>query len=281
VRLLVSNAADAAVSPDGSRIAFVREGGIWSMARDGSDQRRITKTVAKSNGYPGSKTVEDGDPAWSVDGRRIYFSRMVWKTLTASIFSVRADGTGLRRLTRPPEGTGYGGSGTCHSEPVPLPRGHIVLFDSTSDCLHGFGLSIRAVTSAGRSARVPFRLPPARAIRTGDELLQYAPAPSPGGRLLAEALIDSDASDVSHIGKSGIYISSSDGPLPRRIARAAGPSAPAWSPDGAWIAFGRDALTGDHAEICLVRADGASFKVITPTRARVVDGSPAWLPSVR
>ena len=37
-----------AVSPDGTRIAWVRDGDLWTMAADGSDQRRVTATGAAS-----------------------------------------------------------------------------------------------------------------------------------------------------------------------------------------------------------------------------------------
>jgi hypothetical protein len=45
LRLLVRNGADAAVSPVGGRIAFVREDAIWTMRRDGTAQRQLTKPL--------------------------------------------------------------------------------------------------------------------------------------------------------------------------------------------------------------------------------------------
>ena len=91
VRLFVSNAGAASVSRDGQRIAFVRGGEIWAMQRDGSAQERVT---TPQSGW------EAGDPTWSPDGQTLYFSRSAKPYYDRSaIFSVHADGTGLRRLT--------------------------------------------------------------------------------------------------------------------------------------------------------------------------------------
>jgi dipeptidyl aminopeptidase/acylaminoacyl peptidase len=49
-------------SPDGRRLAFVREDEIWIVEADGS---RLTKVVAKPGG--------GRDPRWSPDGRRLAF----------------------------------------------------------------------------------------------------------------------------------------------------------------------------------------------------------------
>src|SRR5436305_9500850 len=42
-RLFLDNAGQAAISRDGKRIAFVRDGGIWTMGRDSSGERQLTK----------------------------------------------------------------------------------------------------------------------------------------------------------------------------------------------------------------------------------------------
>jgi TolB protein len=81
-------------SPGGREIVFVgnptgvANGQLYAISADGSGTpRRVTKSV-----------LYDSTPAWSRDGRWIVFSR--GKRLhNFSLYLVRADGSGLRRLT--------------------------------------------------------------------------------------------------------------------------------------------------------------------------------------
>jgi Tol biopolymer transport system component len=72
--------AGAAWSPDGRRIAFSRDGELWVMRSDGSQQRALG--------------VRGAGPAWSPDGRRIAFTRV------GDVNVVDADGTNLRTVTQ-------------------------------------------------------------------------------------------------------------------------------------------------------------------------------------
>ena len=89
----------AAWSPDGKRIAFVRDPGtpeppfeaeIWVMRSDGSGQIQLT-----------SNEVGDFDPAWSPSGRRIVFGRDPDEMgpIDSELWVMRADGSGERQLT--------------------------------------------------------------------------------------------------------------------------------------------------------------------------------------
>ena len=75
-------------SPDGSRIAYARTGAIYVANGDGSGERRLT-TMREPVSFP----------ARSPDGRTIAISAST-DAYNADIFLVRADGSGLRRLTR-------------------------------------------------------------------------------------------------------------------------------------------------------------------------------------
>jgi dipeptidyl aminopeptidase/acylaminoacyl peptidase len=91
------NSFDPAVSPDGSKIAYTRSGGIWVMNADGSNQVRLTT---------GPEGSSDTDPDWSPDGRRIVFDRFVQDAGGAAdsdIFVMNADGSGLTPVTSGPE----------------------------------------------------------------------------------------------------------------------------------------------------------------------------------
>jgi Tol biopolymer transport system component len=79
--------SNPAVSPDGSRIAYEFLRGIYVMNADGSGQRMLTD----------GSTATDEDPAWSADGTRIAFSRN-----GADIWTINADGSNPTNLTNTP-----------------------------------------------------------------------------------------------------------------------------------------------------------------------------------
>lgn len=95
-RRITSGGADElapAWSPDGKRIAFARfqtdgRGALWTMAPDGSHQRRLT-TPAFNSGFL---------PIYTPDGRHIVYESSKGG-LVAAVWIMNADGTNQRRLT--------------------------------------------------------------------------------------------------------------------------------------------------------------------------------------
>jgi len=272
-RLLARNAAGAAVSPDGRRIAFTRGGAVWIMQRDGSQGKRLVRAAS--------------GPAWSPDGETIYFSRWVESDLGESLFSIRDDGTRLVPLTRA-EGEADMDPERPHScwqyhqDPSPSPDGRSVAFTEDPNACWG-RTHIRAVSPEGRPLQLPFRL---LSDDTDTFTANHAAAWSPDGRQLAYG-----GYGVGN--EAGLYVSRSDGSPTRRLA--AGDN-PAWSPDGEWIAFNASRPPGRYpanSGIWLVRADGSDQHTVTrpapcadfsagtpapPTRCSSYY-APAWLPA--
>lgn len=275
VRLLVRNGGDPAASPDGKHIAFAREGAIWVMSREGSAQHRLTRPTTKPK-----RRVFDDKPAWSPDGRKLYFSRFVddWvrDSTEGSLYSIRPDGTNVRRLTR--SMTGGSPHSECHTGPAPSPDGRLIAYVEWDDCEHGYGASIETVTTSGRRARLPF----IRDFPSPDSCINEEfsfqdcvdPAWAPDGQQLAFWAGQIEEPD----GTEGLYVSSSRVRKPQRLVTGYLVGDPAWSPDGTVIAFVRTP-TGGAGDIWLVGANGQGLRRITKTRS--YDGAPAWLPAAR
>lgn len=95
-----------AFSPAGKRIVFSRFAGagqpvggliaLYGMRANGNRAHRVTQKGAPldvANRY------EDLDPQWSPSGKRLVFDRFDNRHGKHAIFTVRVDGTGLRKLT--------------------------------------------------------------------------------------------------------------------------------------------------------------------------------------
>jgi TolB protein len=80
-------------SPDGTRLAFLKNSDLTIAYRDGSGERRVAR---------GSGGLIYVAPAWSPDGRWIAFSTS--RSSRRRLLVVRADGTGLRRVAQASSG---------------------------------------------------------------------------------------------------------------------------------------------------------------------------------
>ena len=78
---------DIKISPDGNLIAFTYKGDIYTVPVDGGKATRVTATP----------DVIESAPIWSPDGNTLAFASSHHGS--ADIFTVRLDGSGLRRLT--------------------------------------------------------------------------------------------------------------------------------------------------------------------------------------
>lgn len=77
---------DAAISPDGSQVAFTYKGDIYAVATTGGRARQITTDKAY-----------DSKPIWTPDGRRIVFNSV--RDGSTDIFICDSTGGNVRRLT--------------------------------------------------------------------------------------------------------------------------------------------------------------------------------------
>ncbi|MDE6793141.1 MAG: DPP IV N-terminal domain-containing protein, partial [Muribaculaceae bacterium] len=78
--------SDVRLSPDGSKVAFVYKGDIYTVASSGGQAARLT-----------DGTAVEANPVWSPDGKRIAFASD--RNGGEDVYIMNADGSGQKRLT--------------------------------------------------------------------------------------------------------------------------------------------------------------------------------------
>ncbi|MEA2155088.1 MAG: TolB protein [Solirubrobacteraceae bacterium] len=230
--------AGAAIGPDGL-IAF-----------ETTDGTRTVKTIDPSAAAADALTLPNlpagsANPAWSADGTMLAFSSTV--TGVASIYVIRADGSGLRQITQ--------GSDPA-IDPTWSPDGRLAFT--------GYSGSARDIYVTDVNAAAPVRL-------TADGLSQQA-AWSPDGTRIA---YETDAT-----GNRDIWLMAPDGSAQQRLTTSANSDSDAdWSPDGRRLAFSSGVPRAYERAIYSIGADGSDLQQLTPSRSRI--GFPAWSPDGR
>jgi Ca2+-binding RTX toxin-like protein len=114
--------SNPAVSPDGSRIAYVNSKNIWMINANGTGNRQLT-TDSKFNDHP----------AWSPDGTKIAFSAGSPTAFDeADIFVMNADGSGKKNLTNT-------ASDLSETDPAWSPDGQKIAYTRSTCDPNGFG----------------------------------------------------------------------------------------------------------------------------------------------
>ncbi|HEY7295144.1 MAG TPA: S9 family peptidase [Dehalococcoidia bacterium] len=275
--------SDAQISPDGSRVAFVRTqldeaqdrylSTIWIVPAAGGEPRQFTT---------GSR--RDTAPRWSPDGRWLAFlsdrPQPGLKSRRPQLYVMPADGGEPLRLTGLKGGAG---------EPVWSPDGTRLAFAARVEAEEP------EEESGGDPADRPSK--PARVIETlrykangegfiydrrrqifvvsreGGEPRQLTegdfdhgePTWSPDGRQIAFAAARHEERDYDQV--VDIWSVSADGGEPRRLTPGRGPSGnPAWSPDGRLIAYTGNEYAldmGRNARVYAVLAEGGEPRCLT------------------
>jgi Tol biopolymer transport system component len=257
-------------SHDGTRLAWVYHGDLWTVGADGTGSRQLATGVSprgsSSDAAPrpswspddarlvfervcecrrylyrvdaaagGQLRLAEGrTPSWSPDGTKIVFVR------AKAVFSINPDGTGLRKLTAAERAT----QGQLSWSP-----------DSTRIAVSRAG-DIYSVRADGSGET--------RLTRSGQPETQ--PAWSP------------DGSRIAYVDGSAIAVVNADGSGATRLVTAdEGVRSPAWSPDSTQIAFVRVELS--QGALRVVNADGSGERQLIPS-TRYVD-APQWVPGGR
>lgn len=255
-------------SPDGSRIAYLRDAG-WT-----EDTTDVTGLYILNLEPDTSRLVVEGftmSPSWRPDGGRIVFS-------TGDIFTIRPDGSGLHRLvhrgrtfspswapngqriaydlTIPtdssglwlvnPDGSGkkYLGLGRFNRGRFPAwSPDHRILFEGYSDRSSENPQLWIADSSASDSSQ----------FTDNDFINNRDPEWSPNGKWIAWAPVQQ--------GDSEIWIMRGDGSAPRKLIT--GGDTPTWGPDSDRIVFAKPAPNSRLTALWMIRRDGSDLRQLT------------------
>lgn len=234
-----SHGSAPAVSPDGSKIAFLsdRDGetGVFVIGMDGTNELRLAKTEG------------EGQPAWSADGKALLFS--VFGADDSRIYSVGLDGKAPRLL------------GSVPGRVLRVsPDGKTVLhWTGTWTAMKMFASSLDGSA--------------ARQLTEGNGVV-WGARWSPDGKRIAFA--DRDASGNLHV---FVVDADGSGrrQLTRLEAPDLREQMPAWSPDGSKVAVQAGAK-GQPTHIWIVDVATGAGQKIAPHTEPYQDEVPAWFP---
>jgi len=230
---------DPAWSPDGRRIAFARsldDGRTFRIWLVGVDGRGLRPVSPRGGRFAMA-------PTWSHDGSRIAFvgSGGVFGECKGDLFTVRPDGSGLRRLARNAESPAWSPDGTRLAVVRPDSREQPRILVGTAS-----GTRLRPVAYGAH------------------------PTWSPDGRRIAFARVQR--------GVTRVFVMYADGHGSRGLSRSHEYQLdPAWSPDGRWIAYWSARTGGQNVYVSPV-AGGRAVRLTRPP-ARAGDREPAWRPT--
>jgi Tol biopolymer transport system component len=233
-----------AVSPDGSRIAFVsnRDGtdDIYVVSSDGTGQKRLTNTPENKNGI-----------AWTRDGKQILFS--IYAGDTGRLYAIDLDGKNARQIAAVPGRT-----------PTLSPDGKRLVYTA------GTWTETELMVASGEGSD-------AKRIRLASPIA-WNNHWSPDSKQLAFTGRGDPPKGLA------IIVVNADGSEERRVTRLAPEDGraqcPAWSPDGRKLAFFASLGDRDSATSHIWIADaatGAAAKVGDHARP-YLDETPSWFP---
>ena len=264
--------AQATTPGENGKIAFRRyldddksTGAVFVANADGTGVRQITRAA---------RGVVDDQPDWSPDGSVLVFTRYRPDRPTA-IFSVKADGTGLKRVS-PPPGKGFADYSGASFAPggrhiiVTRASGGVKAYPGADQVKHS---DVVLMDLNGKHLRVLAR---AAAYQADYEFPMLSPD---GSHFLYEHARSYFADKKTW---RAIVVASADGKQSKRLtpwSLDAGDN-PDWSPDGTRILFHSysDEDDSTQAQIFTIGADGSDRRQLTHFPDGTFVGAPSYSP---
>jgi Tol biopolymer transport system component len=220
------------------------------------------------------RRADDGQPAWSADGRRLAFKTTQFGSNQLAV--INADGSGETLLTRTFR--------FSEGQPAWSPDATKLLYRRTPEnpLVQNADIWVLDVAESAKDPTQPVTSPVL--LRTGDE--RY-PSYSPDG---TKIVFRGDLDLAEPSGDEELYVMDADGTNVHQLTSNQDfDSAPAWSPDGTSIAFEKAAAgtfvpgvpaepgkEAEEKEIYVMRADGTHVRQLTASPG--LDEGPVWSP---
>lgn len=235
---------DPAYSPSGARLAFSRNGHIFTMAADGTGLHRVTR----GKRYRGKK-FSDFEPSWSPNGGRIVFERRYENSkVRFDLLTVRAGGSKPRLLER---------GDLSEPDPSWAPNGNKIAFvasgSASTPAPHNPG--IYTVRPSGAGAKLVLKVGNEKAgldWSPSARRLAFARGSGSGTQVFTVRANGAHQTQVTHTGKAAFD--------------------PAFSPNGTQIVF------TSRGALHVVRASGSKPSVLLHRSGRGSDVTPSWQP---
>jgi TolB protein len=254
-------------SHDGTRLAWIFHGNLWTIRADGMGDRQLASGVSPPY-FPGAAQR----PSWSPDGARLVFDRTVFaeaRLRSLGLYVVEATGGRSRRLA----------AGTA---PAWSPDGTKIAFvrGTAVFTIRPDGTGETRLTATARATAGPLSWSPDSmqiAVSRGGDIYAVRADGAGETRLTTTSRPETqpgwspDGSRIAYVDGSTITVVNADGTRATRLPGAEGRS-PAWSPDSKRIAFG----PGYPEPLWAINADGSGRRQLTPTGLHV--DWPQWAP---
>ena len=246
-------------APDGKSIAFASQGNIWVVPASGGPPARLTDGRA---GAGDPRTSADREPTWSPDGRWVLFES--GRRGNGDLSIVSADGGVQLALTS---------SEADEGNAAWSPDGrHVAYVARSPEYFSGRLLVLDVDVSTGRAVGSPRVLHEAPADRGGGWSIGR-PAWSPDGSQVAVVLQES--------GWDHIYLVPAAGGTPRAITSGAfEDGAPVFAPDGRSLAIVSNRANLEEQHVWIVDVRNGDARRLSAAVVGV-EGNPQWSPDSR
>jgi TolB protein len=259
--------AAPAWSHDGTRLAWIYHGNLWTVRVDGTGDQQLAARVLP----PFTPPVDVPRPSWSPDNARLAFEHTDVHGRRGVVYRVNTTGGGLLRLA----------SGTA---PAWSPDGTRIAFVRGNDVytIDPDGTGETRLTATARATTGPLSWSPDStriAVSRGGDIYSVRADGSSETRLTASPRPEAqptwspDGTRIAYADGSMIAVVNADGSGAMRLTRATDRS-PAWSPDSKKVAFVRVEI--DQGALWVMNADGSGQRRLVPAD-RYAD-SPQWAP---